>query len=138
MLLRAIDNFFKHDAAGGILLMLSAVAALVVANSAFSGAYESALGSTLAILVNGEGLQKPMILWINDGLMAIFFFLIGLELKREMLEGKLKDPRDIVLPGVAALGGRAGRSRRRLTLPLPWAFWRWLANARLYRSRFSC
>ena len=107
MLLRAIDNFFKHDAAGGILLMLSAVAALVVANSAFSGAYESALGSTLAILVNGEGLQKPMILWINDGLMAIFFFLIGLELKREMLEGKLKDPRDIVLPGVAAIGGMA-------------------------------
>ena len=62
--------------------MLSTVAALVVANSAFSGAYESALGSTLAVPVNGEGLQEPMILWIKDGLMAIFFFLIGLKLKR--------------------------------------------------------
>ncbi len=105
MLLRAIDNLFKHDAAGGILLILSAIAALIVANSAFSGTYESALTSTLAVLVNGEGLQKPMILWINDGLMAVFFFLIGLELKREIMEGKLKNPRDIVLPGVAAIGG---------------------------------
>lgn len=105
MLLRAIDKFFRHEASGGILLMLSAVAALVVANSALSGTYESVLGSYLAVTLDGEGLKKPLILWINDGLMAIFFFLIGLELKREMLEGKLKNPADVVLPGMAAVGG---------------------------------
>ena len=87
MLLRAIDRFFSHEASGGILLMLSAVAALVVANSGLAGIYDSFLDARLGLMVNGEGLEKPAILWINDGLMAVFFFLIGLELKREILEG---------------------------------------------------
>lgn len=104
---RSFDKFFQHEASGGILLMLSAVAALIVANSAFSGIYEEWLGMKLSVTLDGEGLTKPVILWINDGLMAIFFFLIGLELKREILEGKLKNPRDIVLPGMAAVGGMA-------------------------------
>ncbi|SEQ24981.1 Na+/H+ antiporter NhaA [Thalassovita taeanensis] len=107
MLLRAIDNFFKHEAAGGILLMLSAAAALMVANSSLSQGYDSVLGSILSVTFNGEGLSKPLVLWINDGLMAVFFFLIGLELKRELLEGKLKNPSDVVLPGMAAVGGMA-------------------------------
>lgn len=107
MLLRAIDRFFSHDASGGILLMLSALAALLVANSAIAPLYDSFLNATFSITVNGGGLEKPLILWINDGLMAVFFFLIGLELKREMLEGKLRNPRDVVLPGVAAIGGMA-------------------------------
>ena len=107
MFLRALDRFFSHEASGGILLMLSALAAMIVANSALSGLYESVLGAKFSILINGEGLSKPLILWINDGLMAIFFFLIGLELKREILEGKLKNPSDIILPGVAAIGGMA-------------------------------
>lgn len=55
--------------------------------------------------LNGEEASKDLLHWINDGLMAIFFFLVGLELKREMLEGKLKTPRDVVLPGLAAVGG---------------------------------
>jgi NhaA family Na+:H+ antiporter len=101
----ALDRFFRHDAFGGILLMASAVAALIVANSALAPLYDRFLGAYLAITVNGEGLEKPAILWINDGLMAIFFFLIGLELKREILEGKLKNPRDVILPGMAAVGG---------------------------------
>lgn len=105
MLLRAIDRFFGHEASGGILLMLAAVAAMIVANSSLAGIYEGSLGSYLAVTLNGEGLEKPLILWINDGLMAIFFFLIGLELKRELLEGKLKNPSDVVLPGMAAVGG---------------------------------
>lgn len=105
MFMRAIDRFFSHEASGGILLMLSAVAAMIVANSALSYNYEGFLSSYLAVTVNGEGLEKPLILWINDGLMAIFFFLIGLELKRELLEGKLKNPRDVLLPGMAAVGG---------------------------------
>jgi len=107
MLLRAIDNFFRHEAFGGIVLMVSALAAMVVANSVYSGVYEGFLGASFAVLLNGEGLEKPLILWINDGLMAIFFFLIGLELKREMLEGRLKNPRDVLLPGMAAVGGMA-------------------------------
>ncbi|MEP3345561.1 MAG: Na+/H+ antiporter NhaA [Litoreibacter sp.] len=104
-LARAFDKFFNHDASGGILLMLSAVAALLVANSSLAPAYDSFLNATLSLTLNGGGLSKALILWINDGLMAIFFFLIGLELKRELLEGKLKNPRDVILPGVAALGG---------------------------------
>ncbi len=107
MFLRTIDRFFSHDASGGILLMLSVVAALLLANSAMAPAYDSFLNAQFSITLNGDGLEKPLILWINDGLMAIFFFLIGLELKREILDGKLKNPRDIVLPGVAALGGMA-------------------------------
>lgn len=107
MLVRAIDKFFGHEASGGILLMAAAVAAMVVANSSLAVYYEEILNSVFAIHVNNQGLEKPLFLWINDGLMAIFFFLIGLELKRELLEGKLKNPRDVVLPGVAAIGGMA-------------------------------
>lgn len=105
--LRALDRFFRHDAAGGVLLMAAALLALVVANSGLSDGYHALLVKTFSILLDGEGLSKPLILWINDGLMAVFFFLIGLELKREMVEGKLKNPSDVMLPGMAALGGMA-------------------------------
>ena len=107
MLLRALDRFFNHEASGGILLMAAALAAMIIANSGLAPAYEAFLGAQFSVLLNGEGLSKPAILWINDGLMAVFFFLIGLELKREMLEGKLKNPRDVALPGIAAVGGMA-------------------------------
>ncbi|MGH1451954.1 MAG: Na+/H+ antiporter NhaA [Paracoccaceae bacterium] len=105
MLLRTIDKFFKHEAAGGILLMFSAAAALIIANSSLSPHYRAMLDSYFAVTLNGSGVEKPLILWINDGLMAIFFFLIGLELKRELLEGKLKNPSDVILPGAAAIAG---------------------------------
>lgn len=105
MLLRTIDKFFKHEAAGGILLMFSAAAALIIANSSLSPHYRAMLDSYFAVTLNGSGVEKPLILWINDGLMAIFFFLIGLELKRELLEGKLKKPSDVILPGAAAIAG---------------------------------
>ncbi len=104
-LLQSFQRLVRHDAFGGILLMLAAVAAMIVANSDFSNFYDGFLNAYLAVTLDGEGLKKPLILWINDGLMAIFFFLIGLELKREMLEGKLKNPSDVVLPGMAAVGG---------------------------------
>ncbi|WP_347310363.1 Na+/H+ antiporter NhaA [Defluviimonas sp. SAOS-178_SWC] len=104
-LVRALDRFFRHDAAGGVLLMAAALLALIVANSGLSDGYHALLLKKFSILLDGEGLSKPLILWINDGLMAVFFFLIGLELKREMLEGKLKSPSDVMLPGMAALGG---------------------------------
>ena len=104
-MISAIERLFKHEAAGGVALMAAAVLALIVANSSLSGVYSDVLAAKLSITLNDEGLSKPLILWINDGLMAIFFFLIGLELKRELLEGKLKNPRDVMLPGVAAIGG---------------------------------
>ncbi len=87
--------------------MLSVVAALLLANSALEPLYSLTLDSTLTVAIAGTGIQKPLVLWINDGLMAVFFFLIGLELKRELLEGNLRNPRDVVLPGAAAVGGMA-------------------------------
>ena len=100
-----LSRMFAHEAAGGVALILAAIAALLVANSTLQPLYDAALAAPLSITLNGTGLTKPLILWINDGLMAIFFFLIGLELKREVLEGKLRRPSDIVLPGMAAVGG---------------------------------
>jgi NhaA family Na+:H+ antiporter len=105
MLITAIDRFFRHEAAGGILLMMSALAAMMIANSPGAAEYASLLGTYVSVTFGDAGLTKPLLLWINDGLMAIFFFLIGLELKREVLEGRLKNPRDVVLPGMAAIGG---------------------------------
>lgn len=107
MIIAAIDRFFKHEAAGGIMLMIATVAALAVANSPLAAGYNFILETIGEVSMNGKGIEKPMILWINDGLMAVFFFLIGLELKRELLEGKLKNPRDVLLPGAAAVGGMA-------------------------------
>ena len=79
MIIRAIDRLFRHEAAGGILLLMSAVAALVVYNSPLAEWYDSTLSAYLDFTYAGEGIETPLILWINDGLMAIFFFLIGLE-----------------------------------------------------------
>jgi Na+:H+ antiporter, NhaA family len=105
------DSLFKrliaHEAAGGVALMLAAILAMIVANSPLNDAYQGLFNKKFSVLIDGVGLSKPIILWVNDGLMAIFFFLIGLELKREVLEGKLRNPRDIILPGFAALGGMA-------------------------------
>jgi NhaA family Na+:H+ antiporter len=102
-----VQRALAHEAAPGVVLMVAAVAALVVANSGLAGAYQAFLDARLAITLNGHGLEKPLILWINDGLMAVFFLLVGLELKRELLEGRLKNPRDVLLPAVAAAGGMA-------------------------------
>lgn len=102
---RLLDRIFGHDAAGGVALILATLLAMIVANSALQPYYLAALEAPFSVTLAGTGLTKPLILWINDGLMAVFFFLIGLELKREVLEGKLSRPSDIVLPGVAALGG---------------------------------
>lgn len=100
-------RLFSHEAFSGILLMVAAAAAMIVANSALSPFYDSFLDARLAVTLDGSGLSKPLILWINDGLMAVFFLLIGLELKREIREGRLRNPRDVALPGMAALGGMA-------------------------------
>lgn len=100
-----IKTFLKLESAGGILLFLSAFFAIVCANSFLSVYYELLLSTPVEIRVGAFEIAKPLLLWVNDGLMAVFFFLVGLELKRELVEGELSDKRNIILPGVGAVGG---------------------------------
>lgn len=100
-----LTGFFKLESAGGILLMITAVLAIIVANSPLEPYYALLLDTPVEIRVGALEIAKPLLLWINDGLMAIFFFLVGLELKRELVEGELSDKRNIILPGAGAIGG---------------------------------
>lgn len=100
-----ITDFLEMDSAGGILLFMSAVLAIICANTFLEEYYQLLLTIPLEIRVGTLEVAKPLLLWINDGLMAIFFFVVGLELKRELLEGELADKRNIILPGVGAIGG---------------------------------
>ena len=100
-----LREFLQSEASGGILLMVTAVIALVVANSPLSPYYAILLDTPVEIRIGAFEIAKPLLLWINDGLMAIFFFLVGLELKREVLAGELSSPASIMLPGLGAIGG---------------------------------
>lgn len=97
--------FVHHEAAGGILLMFAAVAALLIANSPGAALYNTFLDTHLSIRLGHLELDKNLLHWINDGLMAIFFFLVGLEIKRELKVGELSSPKQAALPFAAALGG---------------------------------
>lgn len=101
----ALKDFLSRESASGILLMLASVVALVLANSLLSGYYHALLDIPVHVRVGALEIAKPLLLWINDGLMALFFFLIGLELKREFVEGELSEPQKIILPALGALGG---------------------------------
>ncbi len=103
----AIRDFFKMEAAGGIVLVMAAALAVVVSNSPFDGLYDAFLTLPTQVRIGALDIDKPLLLWINDGLMAIFFFLVGLEIKRELLEGELSTLSQAALPGVAAVGGMA-------------------------------
>jgi len=100
-----ISNFLKLESASGIILMFAAVFAMVCANTPLQRIYSLLLDTPVEIRVGALEIAKPLLLWINDGLMAIFFFLVGLELKRELIEGELSDKRNIILPGIGAIGG---------------------------------
>lgn len=100
-----LTNFLKLESAGGILLMATAVLAIIVANSPLESYYALLLDTPVEIRIGAFEIAKPLLLWINDGLMAVFFFLVGLELKRELVEGELSDKRNIILPGAGAIGG---------------------------------
>ncbi|WP_136805450.1 Na+/H+ antiporter NhaA [Desulfosediminicola flagellatus] len=102
-----ITKFLKLESAGGIFLMTAAVLALIVANSPLKSYYDLLLNTPVEVRIGALEIAKPLLLWINDGLMAVFFFLVGLELKREVVEGELSDKRNIILPGVGAVGGMA-------------------------------
>ncbi|MBZ4022239.1 Na+/H+ antiporter NhaA [Rhodobacter sp. TJ_12] len=104
-MLSRIEKLFQHEAAGGIVLMIATVLALGLANSSYADLYTQVLHLQFTVELGGTGLSKPLILWINDGLMAMFFLLVGLELKHEIRQGALRNPSNVALPGVAALGG---------------------------------
>lgn len=97
----------KGDAGGGILLGLAAIFAILVANSPLEFFYDLLLSTPVSIQVGALVIAKPLLLWVNDGLMAVFFFLVGLELKKECLEGELNHWSKAVLPGIGAIGGMA-------------------------------
>jgi NhaA family Na+:H+ antiporter len=99
------QEFFRTEAAGGALLVACACAALVVANSAWADAYHHLLSATIAIGAGGHALALTVHQWINDALMAVFFLLVGLEIKREALAGELASPRQAALPIAGAIGG---------------------------------
>lgn len=103
--LRPFQEFFKTEAGSGILLIFSTIVALVWANSAMSGAYESLWKTYVTVGFGAAEISKPLLLWVNDGLMAIFFFVVGLEIKRELLTGELSTRKKAALPIAAALGG---------------------------------
>lgn len=98
-------NFFKLESATGILLVLATLLAMVLANTSFQSFYASLTSIPVVVSFGSFVIAKPLLLWINDGLMAIFFFMIGLEIKREVIEGSLRDPKAIAVPAFAALGG---------------------------------
>jgi len=104
-MISAIKDFLKLESSSGIILFFSTILALIIANSPLTELYDTLLETRCAIIIGSFSLSKPLLLWINDALMAVFFFLVGLELKREMLEGELSSPSQIILPGVGAVGG---------------------------------
>lgn len=106
-ILLPFQEFLRAEAAGGILLLVCTVVALAWANSAWSDAYTALWRTRLTLSLGDFALDKPLFLWINDGLMAIFFFVVGLEIKREVLVGELRSVRQATLPIAAALGGMA-------------------------------
>jgi NhaA family Na+:H+ antiporter len=102
---RGAQAFFEHEASGGVVLMAAAALALILSNSPLSWTYDALLGTPVVLQIGALELNKPLLLWINDGLMAIFFFLVGLEIKREIMEGRLSSMRKAASPIIAAIGG---------------------------------
>ncbi len=104
-LLRPLQRFLEVESASGVVLLLCTAAALGLANSAWAAAFAAVWQTPVDIAVGGWQLNKPLLLWVNDGLMTVFFFVVGLEIKRELVAGELRDPKKATLPVAAALGG---------------------------------
>lgn len=102
---QTLQKFLQLESASGIILIVSALLAILLANSPLASLYSGFLNTEVQIRIASLDLHKPLLLWINDGLMAIFFLLVGLEVKREMLEGALSSREQATFPAVAAIGG---------------------------------
>jgi NhaA family Na+:H+ antiporter len=144
------QEFSKAESSSGILLIGFMLIALIWANSPWSASYEALWQTYVTVGIGDFMIDKPLLLWINDGLMAVFFFVVGLEIKRELLVGELSSMRQAMFPIAAAAGGMifpaiiylavnnggAGASgwvfRWRPTLRLSWEFWHCWENAPLY------
>ncbi|MDN0110842.1 Na+/H+ antiporter NhaA [Yersinia mollaretii] len=100
-----IRQFLRQEAAGGMILIFAAIVALFMANTSLQGIYHSFLDVPVSVKIASLDISKPLLLWINDGLMAIFFLVVGLEVKRELMEGSLAGRDKAVFPAIAALGG---------------------------------
>jgi Na+:H+ antiporter, NhaA family len=105
MRLSLITRFLKWEAASGIILFFMALAALILCNSPFGDFYENIWVQIVSIRVSHFSISQPVLFWVNEGLMTLFFLLVGLELKREFVQGELASASKIILPGMAALGG---------------------------------
>lgn len=104
-MLQRLQQFFKLESAGGILLLFSALVAMLFANSPLNGTYNDFLNLPVSIKIGAFSIDKTLIHWINDGFMAVFFVLVGLEVKRELLEGSLSSYQQAIFPAIAAVGG---------------------------------
>lgn len=102
-----IGKFLKLESSGGIILLTTSVLALIFANSVLSPYYFSLLNTPVIVQFGEQGITKPFLLWVNDGLMAVFFVLVGLEVKREIMIGSLSSYQQAILPVLAAIGGMA-------------------------------
>jgi NhaA family Na+:H+ antiporter len=105
MVKATLDKFFRLEAAGGILLIIAAVLAMLLKNSGFADVYEAFLDTPGEVRIGELYIAKPLFLWVNDALMAIFFFMIGMEVKREIMVGELSELSQVALPAIAGLGG---------------------------------
>ncbi|MBS1724187.1 MAG: Na+/H+ antiporter NhaA [Armatimonadetes bacterium] len=103
--LRPFQEFFRQEATGGVVLIAATLAAIVAANSGMAGPYEQFRQASLALRLGGFAESNSVLGWVNDGLMAIFFLVVGLEVKRELVQGELSTARQAALPVVAAIGG---------------------------------
>jgi NhaA family Na+:H+ antiporter len=105
LVISAIRDFLKLESASGILLIGAMVLAMIMNNTALDGLYQAFIKTPIAVQIGALIIDKPLLLWVNDGLMALFFFTVGLELKREILEGELSKLSQVALPLAGALGG---------------------------------
>lgn len=104
---QTIQRFLALESASGILLVIAALLAMLVVNSPLQGWYELLLNTPVAVQIGALKIAKPLLLWVNDGLMALFFLTVGLEIKRELVDGELSDLSKAALPVIAAIGGMA-------------------------------
>lgn len=124
--LGSISSFLKLESAGGLVLIAASLVAMAISNSPLGGVYGDILSLPVEIRVGGLELAKPLRLWIDDGLMAVFFLLVGLEVKREVMEGELSTVSQIALPLAAAIGG--------MVVPAALYFWLNMGNAAALRG----